>query len=203
MTRISTRTAQFLSAAVLVAALLSAPPLASTAAAQASGMGGIGAVDTVTARATVQAVDPATRAVTLAGPAGNRFTVIAGPQVINFDKLKQGDTVLVRYTESVALVLSSPNGKLPDSSLTATATGAPKGANPSGTVTTRTVVSGLVVGIDPSNHTLQLVPPSGGVVSTVHVRSREGLRHFREIKVGDTITAVVSQALAVSLEPAT
>ena len=64
-------------------------------------------------------------------------------------------------------------------------------------------VTGLVVGIDPGNHTLQMVDPSGGAVTTAQVTSEAGLRNFDLIKVGDRITAVISAALAVALDPAT
>ncbi|HEX3349776.1 MAG TPA: hypothetical protein VHS58_16925 [Acetobacteraceae bacterium] len=164
-------------------------------------MAGIGRSATITARATVQSVDPATRGITLVGPAGNQISLVAGPQVVNFDKIKAGDTVIVRYQESVAYVLSPPNTKLPESSLTGAAVGAPKGGTPAGAVARRLVVTGLVVGINPSDHSLQLVDPSGGALRTIHVVSAEGLRNFDMIKVGDTITAVASQAIAAAVEP--
>lgn len=178
-------------------------PLAAHAQDQAGGMAGIGSSRTVTARAKVQSVDTATRAVKLIGPAGNTFTVIAGPQVINFDRIRAGDTVVARYQESVVYVLSPPNGTIPEASLTADAVAAPKGADPAGAVSARLIVTGLVVGIDPGNHTLQMVDPSGGAVTTAQVTSEAGLRNFDQIRVGDRITAVISAALAVALDPAT
>lgn len=187
---------------LLLAGLLGAPPLPIAAYAQGGNQSGIGASDTVTARARVQSVDAATRAVTLVGPGGRVFTVIAGPQVINFDKIKAGDTVLARYVESVVYVLSPPGTKPPPSSLTTASVGAAKGATPSGAISGKLVVSGLVVGLDPGTHTIDLVNPTGGGVVTARVRSKAALRNFGQIKVGDTITAVVSQSLAVSLEPA-
>ena len=185
-----------------IASLALALPLSSYAQDQAGGMAGVGTSRTVTARATVQSVNTATRAVTLVGPAGNKFTVIAGPQVINFDRIRAGDTVVARYQESVVYVLSPPNGTIPEASLTSDAVAAPKGADPAGAVSARLIVTGLVVGIDPGNHTLQLVDPSGGAVTTAQVSSEAGLRNFDLIKVGDRITAVVSAALAVAIDPA-
>ncbi len=187
---------------VAAVALALGVAVAARAQDQAGGMAGIGTSRTVTARATVKAVNPATRAVTLAGPAGNIFTVIAGPQVINFDRINAGDTVVAKYQESVVYVLSPPNGKIPEASLTADAVAAPKGADPAGAVSARLIVTGLVVGIDPANHTLQLVDPSGGAVTTAQVSSEAGRRNFDMIRVGDTITAVISAALAVALDPA-
>jgi hypothetical protein len=55
--------------------------------------------------ASVEAIDPATRTVTLKGPRGNLVDVTAGPEVKRFDEIKVGDLVVVRYTESLTLEL--------------------------------------------------------------------------------------------------
>lgn len=188
-------------ALLLVVAAMSAP-LSGPAWAQASGMVGIGSTQTITGRATVKAVDAATRTVTLVGEDGNTVSVVAGPQVINFDQIKPGQTVLIRYDQSIQYVLSPPGTKLPKSGLTTAAVGAPKGQMPAGAVSGKLVVTGLVTGIDATNHTVQVVNPSGGQVFTIPVVSQEGLKNFGLIKVGDTITEVSSKSVAVSVQPA-
>ena len=72
---------------------------------QASAMGGIGSSQTITARAKVQAIDLATREVTLVGPEGNVFTIHTSDAVRNLDKIEVGDTVVATYYASIALVL--------------------------------------------------------------------------------------------------
>jgi hypothetical protein len=201
-TRSTRRSAAIFPITALLATVSVAPLCPSAAWAQAPGMAGIGQSETITTRATVQSVDPASRGITLVGPAGNKISLIAGPQVINFDKIKAGDTVTAQYQDSVAYILSPPNTKLPDTSLTVAGVGAKKGDMPAGAVGTRVVVTGLVVGINASNHTLQLVDPSGGAIRTIHVVTPEGLQNFNLVKVGDTITAVASQAIAAAVEPA-
>jgi hypothetical protein len=200
----SSRRSAILSAtsALFIAAAFVAPSLPAPAWAQAGGMAGIGGSETVTARATVQSVVQATRHIVLQTSTGETIPMVAGPRVINFDKIKAGDTVVVQFEQSVAYVLSPPNTKLPDSSLAVAGVGAAKGQNPAGAVGVRTVITGLVVGINPGNHTLQMVNPSGGSVQTIQVRSQAGLKNFKLIKVGDTITAVASESLAIALEPA-
>jgi hypothetical protein len=47
-----------------------------------------------------------------------------------------------------------------------------------------------------------MVNPSGGGVYTIHVTDPARQALLGQLKVGDTVTAVVSQALAVSIEPA-
>ena len=60
-----------------------------------------------------------------------------------------------------------------------------------------------VVGVDPIAHTLQLINPSGGLIRTVDVVTPEGQQSMKLINVGDTITAVITEAIAVSVEPTT
>lgn len=189
-------------ALVLAAVPVAALPLSAPAWAQASGMAGIGTSDTVSIQATVRSVDPATRGLTLIGPAGNTVSLVAGPRVINFDRIKPGDKVAVQYEESATYVLTPRGGATPNSSLTVAGAGAPKGAMPAGAVGAKLVVTGLVAGIDPADHSLQLVDPSGGQLHTVHVVSQAGLQNFGLIKVGDRITAVTTQAIAAVVEPA-
>ena len=64
-------------------------------------------------------------------------------------------------------------------------------------------MTGLVAGIDASTHTLPMSRSlQGGEVRILHVVSREGMQNFDMVKVGDTITAVSSQAIAASVEKA-
>ena len=68
---------------------------------------------------------------------------------------------------------------------------------------TKIVVTGTVVGVDPVAHTLQLVNPTGGMVRTVNVVTPEGQKSMGLVKVGDTITAIITEAVAIAVEPVT
>src|SRR5215469_5849848 len=118
---------------------------------QASGMGGIGSSQTITARAKVQAIDLAAREVTLVGPEGNVFTVHAGDAVRNLDKVKVGDTVVATYYASIALVLSPPGTQVPDNRVNEALVRAKKGQIPAGALGTKVIVTGTVVGVDLAN----------------------------------------------------
>lgn len=185
----------------LAAVLALQPMLAKPAAAQAADMAGIGASDTVQLVATVKAVDPNTRLVTLVGPQGNALTLKASDEVRNLPQVKAGDKVNVRYHASVVYVLAPPGTKLPDDSLAAARVRAAPGQMPAGAVASRLVMTGLVVGVDQAAHTLQLVDPSGGAVRTIPVVTPEGQQAMKAVKPGDTITAVASEAIAVAVEP--
>jgi hypothetical protein len=73
---------------------------------------------------------------------------------------------------------------------------------PGGVAARVTEVQGLVVGIDRAANSIDVVNPSGGGVYTVEVTNPERVAMLSQVKIGDTITAVVSEALAVSIEPA-
>lgn len=60
-------------------------------------------VNTREITATVDAVDPQSRVITLTGPQGNTLSFKVGEDVQNLGDIKQGDQVVVRYTEALAL----------------------------------------------------------------------------------------------------
>jgi hypothetical protein len=149
-------------------------------------------------QAQIKAIDPTTRQVTLVGPTGETETVVAGPAV-RLDLWKAGDTVNVKYYRSVAFVISTPGEEAPKSQITAAA--ARPAHAPGGVAVKQTVITATVVGIDLSNDTIELVAPSGGQVLTVAVTDPVRRAHLSMLKVGDKLTAVVSEALAVTMSP--
>jgi Cu/Ag efflux protein CusF len=170
--------------------------------AQAAGIGGIGESHTITERAQVKAIDLATRQVTLVGPQGNVFTVHAGDAVRNLDRVKVGDTVVATFYTSTMLVLSAPGTKIPDNQLNAAAARAAKGELPAAAVASRSIVTGTVVGVDLSAHTISLVDPAGGMVHTFAVTEARRQAALKRVKVGDSLTIIGTEAFAVALDPA-
>jgi glycine/D-amino acid oxidase-like deaminating enzyme len=178
------------------------PRLATPAYAQAADMAGIGRSQTITARATVKSIDQDTRTVTLQGADGNTVVLKVGPEVRNLPQVKVGDQVIAHYFISTAYVLSPPGAKLPENSLTVGGVRARPGTKPEGAVGSRLVVTGLVVAVDTAHHTVSLVDPSGGAVRTIDVVTRAGQQNLKRVRVGDTITAIITEALLVGVEPA-
>ncbi len=174
----------------------------SAAFAQAADMAGIARTESVSARATVKAVDLRTRSVTLQGAGGDLIVLTAGEQVKNLAQVRPGDTVIVHYYTSSAYVVAPPGTKLPEDSLTVDAARAAPGEKPGGAVGTKMVVSGLVVAVDPAQHTVSLVDPVGGRVRSINVVTPEGQQSMKLIKVGDTITAIITDAVLIAVEPA-
>jgi hypothetical protein len=178
------------------------PRLSSPAFAQASEMAGIARTESVSARATVKTVDLQTRTVTLEVPGGNTIVLKVGDRVQNLPQVRPGDAVIAHYTTSSAYVLAPRGTKLPDDSLTIAGARAAPGEKPAGGAESKMVVTGLVVGVDPTLHTVSLVDPSGGQVRSVNVVTAEGQQSMKLIKIGDTITAIITEAVLVAVEPA-
>lgn len=185
-----------------LAVMAATSPLSPPAWAQAAGMFGAGETDTVTVRATVKSVDLKTRTVVLVGQNGETKSVKVGPDVQNLPQVKPGDIVIARYRESVAYVVAAPGTKTPEDLLALAAVRAAPGEKPAGGVETKLVVTGLVVGVNPVANTLSLVNPEGGEVVTLAVKDPEYQRLLPQVKVGDDITVVMSEALVAVVEPA-
>jgi hypothetical protein len=176
--------------------------LGTAALAQAADMAGIGRSESVSARATVTSIDQATRTVTLQGAGGNTIALKVSDEVRNLPQVKVGDTVIAHYFTSTAYVLSPPGAKLPDDALTVAGARAAPGDLPAGVLGTKLVVTGLVVGVDPALHTVSLVDPAGGAIRTISVVTPEGQQNLHLVKIGDTITAIISEAVLVGVEAA-
>jgi Cu/Ag efflux protein CusF len=189
---------------LLVAAAALLPPYSPPAQAQASGMFGVGEKDMVSERATVKAVDLNARTVTLVSPQGATRTLKVGDQVQNLAQVKPGDVVVARYYESAAYVVAPAGTKLPENAMAMAEAQAVPGELPAGGAAAKIIVTGLVVGVNPVAHTISLVnpPPAGGEIRTFTVKNPEYQQMLPQIKVGDTITAVISEAVVAAVEPA-
>jgi hypothetical protein len=159
--------------------------------------------ESATLHARITAINPQTRAVTLVGASDEKVTLTAGPAV-RLEKLKVGDRVNAQYYRSVAFLVKPPaggSGTPVSDDLMAQVIAEPAKA-PGGIGVRLTKISGTVVGIDVAAHRVDLVNPSGGGIYTFDVTDPSRAAMLGALKVGDTVTAVVSQAIAVSIEPA-
>ena len=147
--------------------------------------------------ATVEAIDPETRMVTLRGPQGNTLTFRAGEAVKNLSQVKVGDKVNAFYYESLALDLRAP-GAAPVNETVAGATAAQPGERPAAKVAQQTTITATVEAVDRANSTVTLKGPQGNT-RTLRVRDPQRLER---VKVGDQLVATYTEAMAVSVEPA-
>jgi hypothetical protein len=160
--------------------------------------------EAVTIQAKITAINASTRAVTLQSRAGSAVTLTAGPAV-RLEMLKVGDKVDAQYYRSVGFMLTPPSGGngVPTASEDQVAQIIAQPAQAPGGIGVRlTKVSGTVVGVNMAAHSIDVVDPSGGAVQTIDVTDPSRIAMLSQLKVGDTITAVVSETIAVSIEPA-
>src|SRR5262245_54312017 len=67
--------------------------------------------NSVTATATIQAIDSTTRRITLRTDKGEEDSFVVGPAVARFNELKVGDKIKMTYYESLVFVLRKPGDK--------------------------------------------------------------------------------------------
>lgn len=158
--------------------------------------------DSVTGVVTVKSVDMATRRLVVTTAAGEDIAMKAPPEIQRLGEIKPGDKIRATYTAEVELVLSQPNQPLPQDAQTVVAARVAKGELPAGAVANQIVVTGAVIGIDKDAHSLRIVSPNGGQVHTVAVRTAEGRQAMQTLKLGDKITAYITESLVIAAEPA-
>lgn len=154
--------------------------------------------DTVTAMATVQAIDLKNRLVTLEDEDGNTFDVIVGEEARNLPQLRVGDIVEATYRESIAVKVYKP-GEMPSiSGGTSVVAGAKKGEKPGGLAVQQATETATVVSIDKKNQTAVLKGADGKTV-TIKVKDPKNLEN---VNPGDEVVATYTRALAISVRKA-
>ncbi len=167
------------------------------AAVMKSEPGKVTMADAIRVSAAVQAIDKAKRLVTLKGPEGNVFVVQAGPEVRNFDQIKVGDLVVVRYVEALTLELKKSGGGVRERVEREGAARAKPGEAPAGAVGREVMVVADVVAVDAAKQSVRLRGPQ----RTVDLKVKDP-EQFKLIKVGDQVEATFTEAVAISVEPA-
>jgi len=146
--------------------------------------------------AEVLAIDKDDRVVTLRDPEGNVVDIEVSEEARNFDQVKVGDQVTIKYFESVAIYLGEA-GTQPDAEAAVVASRAEEGDKPGGFAVATVDMSAAIVGIDRNNRTLTLKLPDGDVVTT---DVDPAVEIFHTLRVGDTIHARLTKAFAISVE---
>ena len=146
----------------------------------------------------VVAIDRPTRKVTLKGPEGKVAEVVAGSEVRNFDQIRIGDRVVVRYIEALSLELRKATTGGPDITATGAVARARAGERPGGAVAGQVTAVADVIAVDPANMVITLRGPRGNIVD-LRVQNPD---HFKVVKVGDRVDVTYTEALALSVEPA-
>ena len=108
---------------------------------------------------TVEAIDPATRAVTLKKADGTFVTTVAGPDIKRFEEVKVGDKITARYYENIVVRVKQP-GEPDVVSATKGTTGSAQDL-PGGTRTRQLTITATIAAIDPTTPSITFTGPNG------------------------------------------
>ena len=189
--------AVFLLAGALVGSPHAQQPSTDAATVTAKAPGKAAAMNVVVVKGKVEAIDAATRTVTVRGPQGNTVEIPAGPEVKNFDRIRVGDIVALRYVEALALELKKGGAGVRERTETTAQDRAKPGEMPAVAAGREVKVTADVTAIDAKKQLVTLRGPQRTV--DVKVRDPEKLK---AVKVGDQVEVTYTEAVALSVEPA-
>jgi hypothetical protein len=150
----------------------------------------------VEAMVTVTKVDRKGRTVTIRGPAGNLHTLAVPKEAKNLDQVKPGDRFRMTYAEAAAVAVTK--GGKAEAGLEQMVSLAPKGAKPGGYKVRTFNVSGTVEAIDYKRRQVSVRGPKGNIVS---LPVSGEVKNLESVSVGDLITVIYSEALAMEMVP--
>ena len=156
---------------------------------------GISASELVTISATVEAIDLATRQVTLRGADGKRVTLQVSEAARNLDQVEIGDIVETEYYESVALFVQAA-GSEPDAGVTTATARTPLGDKPGMGVADTVTLTATVIAIDHDSRMVTLQGPEGNTLTT---RVDESVTRLDEVKQGDQVVVRYTRAVAITV----
>jgi hypothetical protein len=151
--------------------------------------------ETKVVTATVEAIEASSRTLTLKLKDGTYTDVTAPAAMKRFDEIKIGDTIAARYYENVVVRVKQPGEKDVDT----TSAGAPVTPDgKGGTMARQRTITATISAIDQSIPSITFTGPKGWKYSS-KVRDKNALA---TVKVGDKVDIVWTEALLVSLDPA-
>ena len=157
---------------------------------------GVEVGDAVVLTAEVVAIDRVDRTLALLGPDGNVVAVEVSHAARNFDQIKIGDQVKVEYYEAVALYIGK-HGQKPEEDAGLVVARSAKGEKPAAIAVEAVDVSATIVAINKKKRTITLKGPDGKKVTT---KVDKSVKSFDTLKVGDSINARYTEAIAISVE---
>ena len=151
--------------------------------------------------ATVTAVNPKTREITLRDNTGEITTIVAGDEVRNFPQIKVGDILRVRMLQSLLMEVRPHNALVTRTEVEEGVALAPKGGQP-GMATGRRITTVVTIqALDMKKDFVKFTLPNGEVRTTT-AKTAAGKELLHTLKVGDQVDVVFTDAVGISLEPA-
>ena len=148
--------------------------------------------ETKTVTASVEAIEKATREVTVKKPDGT-YDVFYFPESIRrFDSLKVGDKITAKYYENLVLRVKAPGEKDVNSASGGTVRAEGKAA----TTSRQRTITATIAAIDPAVPSITFTGPNGWKYSS-RVEDKKALE---KVKVGDRLDITWTEALILSVE---
>jgi hypothetical protein len=144
----------------------------------------------------IAGVDAVNREVILKENDGNVLALQVSPDVPHLNFLRQGDKVVARYVQSVALALGNPHDQLPAPDKVQAAS--PDGKGPPVLVNTQTLTA-IAEQIDRKQRTVTLRTPQGNRI-TVVVSPDD--KTIDRLKPGDAVLAQYTEGLLFDIQKA-
>jgi Cu/Ag efflux protein CusF len=170
-------------------------PAHAMAASTAPGTGTV--TEVIRASGVVEALDLPTRHVVIKNSHGKLIAMAIGPEARNLEQIKVGDHVRVSYAQALSLTLMKDGTELRSRVETPSGARSAEGERPAGVLGQKVEVTADVTAVNGKSHLVTLRGPEHEV--DLKVRDPEQLKM---IKVGDQVHAVYTEAVALSVEPA-
>jgi hypothetical protein len=142
----------------------------------------------------IDAIDHASRMVTLSDGKGHKESVYCGPEVERFSALKVGDKVTFQYHESVVYQIRKP-GSIGGPEVGTSVIRTP-GDKPGGTMSQQVTATVLIDAIDIKAPSVTFTN-ADGTKSSFRVQDAKNLEGY---KAGDRVQVTYTQALAISVK---
>lgn len=147
----------------------------------------------VTVSGTVEAIDHSKRVLTLKGEKGDFVTVDVPAEVKKFPEIKVGDSILVRYYDTVTVRLKKP-GEAAVNTDTAALTPS-EATKPGATAATQRTMTAVIAAIDPKVPSISFKGPDGWGYSR-RVMDKDVLK---QVKVGDRVDFTWTEAVMIEV----
>lgn len=144
---------------------------------------------------TVEAVDEATRTVTLKNSAGEVRDVICGPKVKNFAQIKKGDIVTLDVFQMAEVTVLKDIDAFLSREASQDVKTAQLGEKPAATFTTKIKVMAVVEDINYENRTVVLKGPE----HMITVEAGEDAVNFDKVKIGDNVSLEIWEEVDIAV----
>ena len=143
----------------------------------------------------IKSIDKKSRTVIIVGAQGNEISMTLGEEARNFNQLRVGDLVTLTYVQALALELRKVENKVKSERVESEeAVRSKLGDKPAGAIKRSIRVIADVVAVNPKAKTVTLRGPKQTVELAI-----EDPAQFKEIKVGDQVEALYTEAVALEV----